>query len=41
VSETDLRAVLNQSPWAETIPGLLRDLKERVGGVPQERLSSA
>ena len=41
VSETDLRAVLNQSPWAETIPGLLRGLKQRVGGVPQERLSSA
>ena len=41
VSETDLRAVLNQSPWAETIPGLLRDLKELVGGVPQKRLSSA
>ena len=41
VSETDLRNVLSQSPWAETIPGLLRGLKERVGGVPQERLSSA
>ena len=41
VSEKDLRAVLNQSPWADTIPGLLRGLKERVGGVPQERLSSA
>ena len=41
VSETDLRAVLKQSPWSETIPGLLRALKERVGGVPQERLSSA
>jgi hypothetical protein len=41
VSEIDLRAVLKQSPWAETIPGLLRGLKERVGGVPQERLSSA
>ena len=40
VSETDLRAVLKQSPWSETIPGLLRALKERVGGVPQERLSS-
>lgn len=41
ISETDLRNVLNQSPWSETIPGLLRGLKERVGGVPQERLSSA
>ena len=41
VSETDLRSALGQSPWAETIPGLLRGLKERVGGVPQERLSSA
>ena len=41
VSETDLRNALGQSPWAETIPGLLRGLKERVGGVPQERLSSA
>ena len=40
VSESDLRAVLKQSPWSETIPGLLRALKERVGGVPQERLSS-
>ncbi len=41
ISETDLLNVLKQSPWAETIPGLLRGLKERVGGVPQERLSSA
>ena len=41
VSETDLRSALGQSPWAETIPGLLRGLKERVGGVPQARLSSA
>ena len=41
VSESELRSVLNQSPWAETIPGILRGLKERVGGVPQERLSSA
>ncbi len=41
VSEKDLRSSLGQSPWAETIPGLLRGLKERVGGVPQERLSSA
>ena len=41
VSESDLRAVLKKSPWSETIPGLLRALKERVGGVPQERLSSA
>ena len=41
ISETDLLNVLNQSPWAETIPGLLRGLKERVGGVPQGRLSSA
>ena len=41
VSETDLRNALGQSPWAETIPGLLRGLKERIGGVPQERLSSA
>ena len=41
VSETDLRNALGQSPWAETIPGFLRGLKERVGGVPQERLSSA
>ena len=41
VSETDLLKVLHGSPWADSIPGLLRRLKERVGGVPQERLSSA
>ena len=41
VSETDLLKVLHRSPWADAIPGLLRRLKERIGGVPQERLSSA
>jgi predicted aldo/keto reductase-like oxidoreductase len=41
VSESDLRAVLHQSPWAEKIPGLLRGLRERVGGFSQKRSSSA
>lgn len=41
VSASDLQAVLNRSPWAETIPGLLLGLKERIGTAPQKRLSSA
>ncbi len=41
VNEADLIAVLGQSPWSETIPGILRRLKERLGGVSHARLSSA
>ena len=41
VTETDLLAVLQASPWREQIPGILRRLRDRVGGERQERLSSA
>lgn len=41
VSEAQLRAVLGQSPWAERIPGILRDLKRRLGGRQVQRLSTA
>ncbi|MFM8966559.1 MAG: aldo/keto reductase [Vulcanococcus sp.] len=39
VSEADLRRALAASPWAERIPALLRQLREVVGGAPQQRLS--
>jgi len=41
VSEADLRRVLSASPWAEHIPGLLRRLRERVGGTASQRLMSS
>ena len=40
VSEELLLSVLNDSPWRDRIPSLLRSLRERAGGSPQERLSS-
>jgi len=41
VSEADLRRALAASPWAEHIPGLLRRLRERVGGTASQRLMSS
>jgi predicted aldo/keto reductase-like oxidoreductase len=41
VSEADLLAVLGESPWAEAIPPILRQLRDRLGGAPSQRLSSA
>lgn len=38
VSEQALRQALQGSPWADAIPGLLRRLRERVGGQPSQRL---
>ncbi|MGL6132670.1 MAG: aldo/keto reductase [Prochlorococcaceae cyanobacterium] len=38
VSEAELRAVLASSPWAERIPQLLRQLRERLGGLAVQRL---
>ncbi len=38
VSEAELLAVLGESPWAERIPGLLRRLRERLGGSSVRRL---
>ena len=39
VSEEALKKVLVKSPWCHEIPDLMRKLKMRVGGSPQERLS--
>ena len=41
VSEELLLSALQDSPWKDHIPGLLRRLRERAGGSVQERLSSA
>ena len=41
VSEPELRLALAESPWAEQIPGLLRRLRERVGGSASQRLISS
>ena len=41
VSEELLLSVLSDSPWRDRIPGLLRSLRARAGGAPQERLSSS
>ncbi len=41
VSEEALKKVLTKSPWCHKIPGVLRDLRERVGGGSQRRLSTA
>ena len=38
VSEAQLRQALAASPWADQIPGLLRQLRDRVGGAPGKRL---
>jgi predicted aldo/keto reductase-like oxidoreductase len=38
VSEAQLRAVLAGSPWAERIPGILRGLRQRLGGQAVKRL---
>jgi predicted aldo/keto reductase-like oxidoreductase len=38
VSEAQLRAVLAGSPWAERIPGILRRLRQRLGGQAVKRL---
>ena len=38
VSERELLAVLSDSPWAERIPGILRQLRQRVGGEAVQRL---
>ena len=38
VSEADLLAVLEGSPWAERIPDVLRMLRERLGGEARRRL---
>ena len=40
VSEAELLAVLGESPWAEAIPPILRELRQRLGGAPSQRLSS-
>jgi len=38
VEEAALLAVLGASPWADQIPGLLRRLREQVGGQAVRRL---
>lgn len=38
VSEAELLAVLGASPWAETIPPVLRSLRDRLGGEAGRRL---
>ncbi len=40
ISEVDLRQCLVNSPWIDSIPGILRKLKERCGGSSAQRLSS-
>ena len=41
VSEAQLKQVLAASPWADQIPQLLRDLRERVGGTATRRLMAS
>ncbi|MBW0174118.1 MAG: aldo/keto reductase [Vulcanococcus sp.] len=41
VSEAELKQVLVASPWADQIPQLLRDLRERVGGTATRRLMAS
>ncbi len=41
VSEAELLAVLGASPWAREIPGLLRRLRQRLGGEAVKRLQVA
>ena len=38
VSEAELKQALAASPWADQIPQLLRDLRQRVGGASTRRL---
>ncbi len=40
VSEAELRTALADSPWAEVIPGLLRRLRDRLGGEAVRRLQA-
>jgi predicted aldo/keto reductase-like oxidoreductase len=40
VSELELGAVLGASPWAQEIPGILRRLRQRLGGTRVRRLQS-
>lgn len=41
VSEPELLAVLSDSPWAERIPGILRQLRQRLGGETVKRLQQS
>jgi predicted aldo/keto reductase-like oxidoreductase len=41
VSEAELLAVLQASPWAAEIPDLLRRLRRRLGGEAVKRLQAA
>jgi len=41
VSEAELKQLLFASPWADQIPQLLRDLRERVGGTATRRLMAS
>ena len=41
VSEKDLKTVLLESPWCDEIPSVLRNLRDRLGGNAQVRLSDA
>ena len=41
VSEAELLAVLGESPWALQIPGILRRLRERLGGTAVGRLQQS
>ena len=41
VSEAELLAVLGHSPWAAEIPGILRRLRQRLGGQVVKRLQQA
>jgi len=41
ISEEALKKVLFKSPWRDEIPDLLRKLRSRIGGSPNQRLSIA
>ena len=41
VSEAELKRVLADSPWAERIPPLLRELRQRLGGETVRRLQTS
>ena len=41
VQEAELREALAGSPWADHIPGLLRRLRDRLGGQPINRLMTS
>ena len=38
VTEIEIRSVLTNSPWVDSIPEILRDLKIRIGGQKRKRL---